>query len=110
MARILPREQAAGNSSTGKVATADSCPTLLATKILARPSRNQSQKTFTAKNAKVANNLGSDFPLYRGNFLWVALFNFVTFVRFVVMTSLLEWYISDEPLPEICASREYFQG
>jgi hypothetical protein len=30
----------------------------------------------------------------------VALFNFVTFVRFVVMKSLLELYISDEPLPE----------
>jgi len=74
------------------------------------PSAAEPQKTFTAKNAKVANNSGSDFPLYRGNFLWVALFNFVTFLRFVVMTSLLEWYISDEPLPEICASREYFQG
>lgn len=30
----------------------------------------------------------------------VALFNFVTLVRFVVLKSLLKLYISDEPLPE----------
>ena len=30
----------------------------------------------------------------------VALFNFVTLVRFVVLKSLLKLYISDDPLPE----------